>query len=430
MSEPSIEEEWRSSIDNALLKEHVDKYNVYWGPSSQFPVNCTTTCGTDGLPACTAPPLSALTIITLLVIFCIAIAVGTDITFDKVQIVWRAKKVGFLIGCLSQYGFMPAISLALAAAADLDKLSTIGVLLVGISPGGSTSNLYTMWTNGNVALSVSMSAFSTVTSFGMIPLLYFLYVRTALGVTDAALQLPIANIIISLFFSIIVPICLGMLIRRFNDSTQPKVGGACNCIYGVKCGGRFLYKWIGTVGSVLGILFLIIAVVVGIRRDPYIMDASQYSSLWIIAAFYQPIGTLFGLLVTHALSFVPFLSLNSADARAIGLETGVQSYALVIAIVQLSFDTETCVGRSVYAFVAISSIWYVISSFWIAIALCCFHTPYLPGDKEAKAEEAKQNMAKVELAKQSFGGIYKTPEECSKELSALKGAEIAGVAAV
>ena len=261
-------------------------------------------------------------------------------------------------------------------------------------------------------------------------MLYFLYVRTALGVTDAALQLPIANIIISLFFSIIVPICLGMLIRRFNDSTQPKVGGACNCIYGVKCGGRFLYQWVNTVGSVLGILFLIIAVVVGIRRDPYIMDASQYSSLWIIAAFYQPIGTLFGLLVTHALSFVPFLSLNSADARAIGLETGVQSYALVIAIVQLSFDTETCVGRSVYAFVAISSIWYVISSFWIAIALCCFHTPYLPGDKEAKAEEAKQNMAKVELAKQSFGGIYKTPEECSKELAAVKGAEIAGVGAV
>ena len=66
----------------------------------------------------------------------------------------------------------------------------------------------------------------------------------------------------------------------------------------------------------------------------------------------------------------------------------------------------------------------------IAIALCCFHTPYLPGDKEAKAEEAKQNMAKVELAKQSFGGIYKTPEECSKELAAIKGAEIAGVAAV
>ena len=39
-------------------------------------------------------------------------------------------------------------------------------------------------------------------------------------------------------------------------------------------------------------------------------------------------------------------------------------------------------------------------------------------------------MAKVELAKQSFGGIYKTPEECSKELAAVKGAEIAGVGAV
>ena len=74
---------------------------------------------------------------------------------------------------------------------------------------------------------------------------------------------------------------------------------------------------------------------------------------------------------------------EAADARAIGLETGVQSYALVIAIVQLSFGEESCVGRSVFSFVAISSIWYVISSFGIAIALCCFHTPYLQGDKEA-----------------------------------------------
>ena len=90
----------------------------------------------------------------------------------------------------------------------------------------------------------------------MIPLLYLLYVRLALGVESEALQLPIANIIISLFVSIIIPIALGMLIRRFNDSTQPKVGGACNLIYGVKCGGRFLYKWVETVGSVLGVVFL------------------------------------------------------------------------------------------------------------------------------------------------------------------------------
>ena len=155
MSEPTVEQEWRLAQNDAseLLKEHIEKYSVYWPE-----LNCTATCGAEGQPACTAPPINALTIVTLLVIFCIAIAVGTDITFDQVRIVWRSKKTGFLIGCLSQYGFMPAISLALAAAADLDKLSTLGVLLVGISPGGSTSNLYTLWTKGNVALSVSISA--------------------------------------------------------------------------------------------------------------------------------------------------------------------------------------------------------------------------------------------------------------------------------
>ena len=53
-------------------------------------------------------------------------------------------------------------------------------------------------------------------------------------------------------------------------------------------------------------------------------------------------------------------------------------------------------GRSVYSFVAISSIWYVISSFWIAIALCCFHTPYLPGDKEAHEGGGGEAVVDVE----------------------------------
>ena len=154
MSEPTVEEEWRLAQNDAseLLKEHIEKYSVYWPE-----LNCTATCGADGQPACTAPPINALTIVTLLVIFCIAIAVGTDITFDQVRIVWRSKKTGFLIGCLSQYGFMPAISLMAvswiagpavnAATSAVPKTTYVGLIACALLlMGEAVLDQHPMWT--------------------------------------------------------------------------------------------------------------------------------------------------------------------------------------------------------------------------------------------------------------------------------------------
>ncbi|EOD36535.1 hypothetical protein EMIHUDRAFT_226312 [Emiliania huxleyi CCMP1516] len=72
-----------------------------------------------------------------------------------------------------------------------------------MAPGGSTSNLFTLWARGNVALSVAMSAASTTCALFMLPLLYLLYVRVGLGLGDA-LDLPVVNIVIALL-TIVVP---------------------------------------------------------------------------------------------------------------------------------------------------------------------------------------------------------------------------------
>ena len=58
------------------------------------------------------------------------------------------------IGLCSQYLLMPAIAFALAKIFGLSELSAVGVILVGCSPGGTTSNLFTYWSGGNVALSI------------------------------------------------------------------------------------------------------------------------------------------------------------------------------------------------------------------------------------------------------------------------------------
>ena len=149
--------------------------------------------------------IDTLSILTLLVICFIhlSLAVGTTVVLEEMRQIYRSKKRAFLLGWVSQFGFMPLMAFAFARYLDFDQLVAVGVVLVGMAPGGSTSNLFTLWARGNVALSVAMSAASTTCALFMLPLLYLLYVRVGLGLGDA-LDLPVVNIVIALL-TIVVP---------------------------------------------------------------------------------------------------------------------------------------------------------------------------------------------------------------------------------
>mmetsp|Transcript_28717 Transcript_28717/g.92004 ORF Transcript_28717/g.92004 Transcript_28717/m.92004 type:complete len:140 (-) Transcript_28717:157-576(-) len=95
------------------------------------------------------------------------------------------------------------------------------------------------------------------------------------------------------------------------------------------------------------------------------MDPTRYPSHWVVAALFQPIGCAFGFAVAT------LSRLERADVRAVSLECGVQNYALVLALVQLSFSG--CEQEAVSEFVLVSSAWYVISSLWIVAALRWLH---------------------------------------------------------
>ena len=150
--------------------------------------------------------IDTLSILTLLVICFIhlSLAVGTTVVLEEMRQIYRSKKRAFLLGWVSQFGFMPLMAFAFARYLDFDQLVAVGVVLVGMAPGGSTSNLFTLWARGNVALSVAMSAASTTCALFMLPLLYLLYVRVGLGLGDA-LDLPVVNIVIALL-TIVVPV--------------------------------------------------------------------------------------------------------------------------------------------------------------------------------------------------------------------------------
>jgi BASS family bile acid:Na+ symporter len=142
-----------------------------------------------------------------LMIFVIMLGMGASLTPRDF---WLALKrpYGLMIGVVSQYGFMPFLGFLLVSFLTLPEAIAVGVLIMACMPGGTTSNIFTYFSKGNLALSVLMTVTSTV--FGVDPDPDLLVYATALD-----LEIPRENIIITLLI-LLVPVAIGMGLRKLN----------------------------------------------------------------------------------------------------------------------------------------------------------------------------------------------------------------------
>jgi BASS family bile acid:Na+ symporter len=85
------------------------------------------------------------------------------------------RPYGLGIGLVSQYGFMPLIAFTLAMTLPVSEPVKIGLLIMGCMPGGTTSNIFTYFSKGNLALSVLMTVTSTLFGVVLIPILLLVY---------------------------------------------------------------------------------------------------------------------------------------------------------------------------------------------------------------------------------------------------------------
>ena len=161
---------------------------------------------------CNKPPLilDQLTILSAMYIAFVALAMGCAFPAGDFIVVFRTKLKGVLIGFFSQFLFMPLMSYSIARALDLDENFSIGLVLAGMAPGGSTSNLFTYIVDGNVALSIVMSFLSTVCEVFMLPLLWFVYISSTF--TEKQIETPVWEII-QASLMILIPVITGTVIR-------------------------------------------------------------------------------------------------------------------------------------------------------------------------------------------------------------------------
>ena len=232
----------------------------------------------------------------------------------------RPKDV--IVGCIAQFTLMPLLAFLLTKLFNLPAELAVGVILVGTCPGGTSSNVMTYLSKGDVALSVGMTAVSTILAPFLTPLLTLLYAGQRVDVNVMSMFLSIVKVVL-------VPIALGFVINHFfHEFTQNAV--------------RVL-PLISTTAIVA-----IVAAVVSANSAKILT-----SGLLIVAVviLHNLLGYATGFAVGKA------LHLDSSKCRAISIEVGMQNSGLATSLAATHFaqyPLATIPG-------AVFSVWHNIS---------------------------------------------------------------------
>lgn len=126
-----------------------------------------------------------------------------------------------LAGLLGQIVLLPLIAWLVARLFGIESLFFIGIILIACCPGGSSSNVFSMLAGGDVALSVSLTALSSIVTLFTVPVI--MSMATQYVGTDVAVQLPMGNLLLQNIVLMAVPIAIGLCISVMNGHLAVKI---------------------------------------------------------------------------------------------------------------------------------------------------------------------------------------------------------------
>ena len=138
------------------------------------------------------------------------------VTGDFVRLFSFPKAV--LVGLCNQLLLLPFIGFAIIVLFDLNPSMAIGVMIISVCPGGPTSNLITQVSRGNIGLSVTLTALASLITVFTIPILLSKAIAYFTGNTGVIIQLPILETMAQILVITIIPISIGMMIRKQKEA--------------------------------------------------------------------------------------------------------------------------------------------------------------------------------------------------------------------
>ena len=251
----------------------------------------------------------------------IMFGMGLTLKFEDFKLVFVRPK-DIITGCVAQFTIMPLLAFMLCKLFNLDAALMTGVILVGACPGGTSSNVITYLSKGDVALSVSMTSINTILAPVLTPLITYLLLSTTVNVDTYSMFISIINVVI-------IPIVLGFIINKFF--------------------GTFTQKAIKVLPmvSVTGICMIVASVVSH--------NASKILSTGLIVFTVVILHNVLGYACGFGLGKI--LKFNVAKTKAVSIEIGMQNSGLATSLASTSFASlamATVPG-------AIFSVWHNIS---------------------------------------------------------------------
>ena len=266
---------------------------------------------------------SALTNVVLpAALFLIMLGMGLSLTpqdFKRVATAPRAT----LIGLVCQLLILPLVALAILALSSLSGSLAVGLMLIAACPGGVTSNLISHVSRGDTALSITLTAITSCVTVVTIPLIMsFALERYADGPT--LISMPILETIGQVFAITILPVALGMIVRRYRVALAERLERPSRVASSV----------------------IFVVIVLGIILKERDTIAQHFMSLLGVTAGLNVVTMTIGYLAA-ALGRLP-----DAQRRTISIEAGVQNGTLAVVIAtSILRDGEMALPGGIYSLV-------------------------------------------------------------------------------
>jgi BASS family bile acid:Na+ symporter len=146
----------------------------------------------------------------------IMLGLGTSLKIDDFLRVFRYPK-DFFVGLFCQMIILPIIAFLLIKIINIPTEIALGVMIIAAAPGGVTSNILTKFANGDVALSISLTAIISLISIFSVPFIIF-FSADLLNIDYVQKNISILSISLKMFFVVTIPVIVGMIIRHYANN--------------------------------------------------------------------------------------------------------------------------------------------------------------------------------------------------------------------
>ncbi|MBD1174364.1 bile acid:sodium symporter family protein [Pelagibacterales bacterium SAG-MED01] len=270
--------------------------------------------------------MGIVTTIAPIALALLMLGLGASLTLKDFLRVFKNPK-DFFIGFVCQLIILPLVAYSLIIILKVPIELALGVMLIAAAPGGVTSNVLTKFADGDVALSISLTAFMSLISIVSVPFIVFQSIDL-FNIDYVEKEISLVGISLKMFFVVTVPVILGMIIRKFA--------------------GEFINRNVKNIQRISIALFLIIFIAIYIEEwDSIVMFLTSAGK---VAFALNILMMIIGFYVAK------FLASGIAQRRCISLECGLQNGTLAVFVgTQLFDDMVYMVPTAAYALIMMTT---------------------------------------------------------------------------